>query len=157
MKTIDPQHTSYDRASQMRVTVFVVRHDEMITERLLKGALDALADTGVPEGNITVVRVPDLHALLIPVKTVLKEKKADACVALACDIGRTEHKQGRFDTAEKLLAELSLQYDIPVIPGFVLAKTVEDAVNCAGERVTNAGYGAAVSAMKCLQIGEILA
>ena len=76
-----------------RYAIVVARFNELIGERLVEGAIDALTRHGVARENITLVRVPGAFELPLAAKYLAAQKRYDAIIALGAVIrGQTDRK-----------------------------------------------------------------
>ena len=79
-------------ASTAKFTLVVGRFNSAIVDGLESGAIDTLRRHGVPEANITIVRVPGAYELPIAAKRVAQRGEVDAIIALGAVIrGGTPH------------------------------------------------------------------
>src|SRR5512132_4153245 len=75
-----------------RFALVASRFNHFIVDRLVEGALDALARHGAEPDAVTVVRVPGAWELPLVAQRVAESKKVDAVIALAAVIrGATPH------------------------------------------------------------------
>jgi hypothetical protein len=76
----------------LRFALVVARFNDLITERLLDGAVDALIRHGVEASDLQVIRVPGAWELPGAAAQVLARGGVDGVVALGCVIrGDTPH------------------------------------------------------------------
>ena len=73
-------------ASTAKFTLVVGRFNSAIVDGLESGAIDTLRRHGVPEANITIVRVPGAYELPIAAKRVAQRGEVDAIIALGAVI-----------------------------------------------------------------------
>jgi 6,7-dimethyl-8-ribityllumazine synthase len=133
----------------LRFALVVSRFNDLITERLLEGAVDALARHGVEPSDLQVIRVPGAWELPGAVARVLDGGEVDAVVTLGCVIrGATPHFD--FVAGEALggLGALARTASVPVILGVLTTDTLEQALERAGSKGGNKGWEAAVSALE---------
>jgi 6,7-dimethyl-8-ribityllumazine synthase len=69
-------------ASQVRVALVVSRFNELVTERLLAGALTCLDRLGQPDEGRSVLRVPGAWELPLAASQAARSGRVDAVVAL---------------------------------------------------------------------------
>lgn len=111
----------------LRIGIAVSRFNEVITTRLLEGALAALHDRGVVE--IDVARVPGAFELPIAVKTMAQSGRYDAVVALGAIIrGETQHHDYLAREVTRGVGEAALTSMVPVTYGVLTTETVEQAM-----------------------------
>ncbi len=129
------------------------RFNSLITEQLLKGALDAFRRHGVAEEHIDIIWVPGAYELPLVARAVLEKNEHDAVTALGAVIrGSTPHFDHVAGECSKGLAQLGLQYGKPVIFGVLTTDTIEQAIERAGTKAGNKGFDAAVSAVEMVNL-----
>ena len=141
-------------APEARVAIVVARFNSFINENLVDGALDVLKRQGlVPDEQITLVRVPGAVEIPLAVKKLAKSGKVDAIVALGCVIrGDTYHFELVANENSKCMAQVMLEYEIPVAFGVLTTDNVEQAIQRAGTKAGNKGAEAALSALEMINV-----
>src|SRR5947207_7303208 len=133
----------------LRFAVIMARFNSFITERLLAGALDALARTGCAESDIEIVKVPGSWEMPVVARELARAKRHDAIVALGAVIrGDTPHFDYVAGAMARGLAQVAMESGIPVGFGVLTTNTVEQAVDRAGAKGGNKGFDAAMSAIE---------
>jgi 6,7-dimethyl-8-ribityllumazine synthase len=145
-----------------RFALVVSRFNHFIVDRLVEGALDALARHGAELGNVTIVRVPGAWEIPTVVARLARHDagpaKIDAIVALAAVIrGSTPHFDYVAGEVTKGIAQVSLQTGVPVTFGVLTTDTIEQAIERAGTKAGNKGFDAAVSAVEMVSLSRSLA
>lgn len=136
-------------AKGLRFAILVSRFNSIITERLLSGALDALARTGASEEDIEIVKVPGSWELPVAAAEIARQKKHDAVICLSAVIrGDTPHFDFIAAEATKGLAHVSMDNGVPVAFGVLTTNTVEQAIDRAGAKSGNKGFDAAMTAVE---------
>jgi 6,7-dimethyl-8-ribityllumazine synthase len=154
-KTIEGELT----VRKARFAVLVTRFNSFITESLLKGAVDTLARHGAQNGDIDIIRIPGAFELPLVAQRLAGKKEYDAIIALGAVIrGGTPHFDYVAGECTKGLAQIGMQYDIPVAFGVLTTDTIEQAIERAGTKAGNKGAEAAITAIEMVnllrQIGE---
>ena len=141
-------------APEAKVAIVISRFNSFINESLLAGAIDTLKRFGeVSEDNITVVRVPGAVELPLITKRVAATKKYDAIIALGTVIrGGTPHFEFVAGECNKGLAQVAMDYDIPVAFGVLTTDTIEQAIERAGTKAGNKGSEAALGALEMVNV-----
>jgi 6,7-dimethyl-8-ribityllumazine synthase len=140
-----------------RFVVVASRFNNFIVEKLIDGALDALARHGADPANVAVVRVPGAWEMPTAVARVARKDKFDAVVALGAVIrGSTPHFDYIAAEVTKGLAHISLSSGVPVAFGVLTTDTIEQAVERAGTKAGNKGFDAALSAIEMVSLGRSL-
>jgi len=133
--------------------IVVGRFNSFVVESLLEGALDTLKRHGVSEENIRVVRVPGAFEIPLAVKRLAQQKQDDAIIALGAVIrGGTPHFEYVSGESSKGVAQVSLEYDIPVANGILTVNSIEQAVERSGTKMGNKGAEAALSVLEMVSV-----
>ncbi|HNX96466.1 MAG TPA: 6,7-dimethyl-8-ribityllumazine synthase [Candidatus Aminicenantes bacterium] len=136
-----------------RYGVIVSRFNSFITDRLLEGALDALLRSGVTEAEIEIVRVPGAFEIPLVAKRMLLSKRYQAIVCLAAVIrGETPHFDFVATEVTKGIAQLNMEFTVPVTYGVITADNTDQAVERAGNKMGNKGFSAAQTAIELLNL-----
>jgi 6,7-dimethyl-8-ribityllumazine synthase len=129
--------------------VIVSRFNDFISDRLLNGALDALARHGTNNEDIDIVKVPGSFEIPLMAKKMAQRQKYDAIICLGAVIrGSTPHFEYVSSEVSKGIASVSLESGVPVIFGVITTDTLEQAIERAGSKSGNKGWSAAVAAME---------
>lgn len=134
----------------LEFSIVVSRFNDLITSRLLAGALDALRRHGADDNRITVYRVPGAFEIpLLAAKLVRSQRTGDAIICLGCLIrGATPHFDYIASVATSGIADASAQSGVPVTFGVLTTDTIEQAIERAGTKAGNKGWEAAMSAIE---------
>jgi 6,7-dimethyl-8-ribityllumazine synthase len=133
----------------MKFAIVVSRFNSFITDRLLAGALDALARTGCAEADIEIVKVPGSWEMPAAARALAEQKKHDALICLGAVIrGETPHFEYVAGEAAKGLGQVAAQTGIPVGFGILTCHTLEQAIDRAGAKSGNKGFDAAMAAIE---------
>ncbi len=136
-----------------RFGIAVARFNSFISERLLEGALDALTRHGADAANIEVVRVPGAFEMPLVLKAMAESKKYDALIALGCVIrGETPHFEYVAGECSRGVAQVSMQYHLPVGFGVLTVDTIEQAIERAGAKAGNKGADAALTVIEMVNL-----
>jgi 6,7-dimethyl-8-ribityllumazine synthase len=132
-----------------KFAVIVSRFNDFISDRLLNGALDALARHGANDEDIDIVKVPGSFEIPLMAKKMAQKEKHDAIICLGAVIrGSTPHFEYVSAEVSKGVALVGLESGIPVIFGVITTDTLEQAIERAGLKSGNKGWAAAVAAME---------
>jgi 6,7-dimethyl-8-ribityllumazine synthase len=145
-------------AKGKKFAIVISRFNDFIGQSLLGGAVDTLKRTGgVNDDDITVVYVPGAVELPIAAKRIAASKKYDAIIALGVIIrGGTPHFDLVANESNKGLAQVSLEYDIPVAFGVLTTENMEQAIERAGTKMGNKGGEAALGALEMVNVLELI-
>jgi 6,7-dimethyl-8-ribityllumazine synthase len=135
--------------SGLKVGIVVSRFNELLSQRLLSGAVDALTRHGVDDAAIDVAWVPGAFEIPMLVKNLAASGRYDAVIALGVIIrGATPHFEYVAAEVSKGVAKAGLDSGVPVMFGVVTADSIEQAVERAGTKQGNKGWDAAVAAIE---------
>ena len=145
-------------ATGKKIAIVVARFNSFIVESLLSGAVDTLQRVGnIAAEDITVVRIPGAFELPLAVQRVAASKKYDAIVALGAVIrGGTPHFEYVSGECVKGIAQVAMQFDLPVAFGVLTVDSIEQAIERAGTKAGNKGGEAAMSALEMINVLEQL-
>lgn len=144
-----------DDGSGLRIGIALSRFNSAIGERLLGGALEALARHGVRPGDITVARVPG--AFELPLAAARLAEGHDAVVCLGAVIrGETPHFEYVAAEAARGIARLSQERGLPVLLGVLTVDTPEQALERSGGRLGNRGADAARAAIEMASLLKLM-
>jgi 6,7-dimethyl-8-ribityllumazine synthase len=131
-----------------RFGIVVGRFNELVTSRLLEGAVDCLVRHGVKENSISVYRVPGSFEIPQAARRI-SMTKVDAVICLGALIrGDTLHFDILSGQIVRDLAGVAKDAGKPVSFGIVTAETQEQALERAGSKAGNKGWHAALSAIE---------
>jgi 6,7-dimethyl-8-ribityllumazine synthase len=138
-----------------RVAILVSRYNELITNRLLEGALACCREAGLTAEQIDVVWVPGAFELP-SAAAAAADSRAYAClVALGAVIrGETPHFDYVAGETARGLNAVAVRHALPLGFGVLTVDTLQQAVDRAGGSAGNKGYEAAAAA---LQTADVLA
>ncbi|MBL4910768.1 MAG: 6,7-dimethyl-8-ribityllumazine synthase [Alteromonadaceae bacterium] len=142
------------KASGKKFAIVVSRFNSFVVERLLEGALDALKRHGdVADSDITIVKVPGAYELPIAAKRLAQKGEFDAIIAIGAVIrGGTPHFDFVAGECNKGLAQVAMEFTLPVAFGVITTDTIEQAIDRAGIKVGNKGAEAALSAIEMVNV-----
>jgi len=133
----------------LRVGICISRFNELLSSRLLGGALDALTRHGVEEDDVDVAWVPGAFEIPLVAKTMAASGSYDVVLALGVVIrGGTPHFEYVASEVSKGVAKVSLDSGVPVMFGVITADTIEQAVERAGTKHGNKGWDAALAGIE---------
>ena len=137
----------------MRVAIAASRFNEVITGKLLDGAVDGLIRHGVAEDHITAVWVPGAFELPVIAMKLAQSGRFDAVICVGAVIrGQTSHYDYVCNEASKGIAQVALTTGIPTLFGVVTAENIEQAIARAGCKAGNKGFDCALSAIEMVNL-----
>jgi 6,7-dimethyl-8-ribityllumazine synthase len=155
-----PECTTYEGmlvATGLRFGIVCSRFNEFFVSKLLEGAKDAIRRHGGSLGNVEVAWVPGSFEIPAVVKRLAASGRYDAVIALGVVIqGSTSHAQYINAEVSKGLAQVSMQYGLPVIYGVVTTESIEQAIERSGTKAGNRGASAAEAAIEMANLMKAL-
>jgi 6,7-dimethyl-8-ribityllumazine synthase len=131
-----------------RAAILVSRYNELITARLLDGALACFEEAGVPRAEVDVVWLPGAFELPAAAAAAAESGRYACLVALGAVVrGETPHFEYVAGAAANGLAEVSTRYALPVGFGVLTVDTLQQAMDRAGGSAGNKGHEAAAAAL----------
>jgi len=153
----EPQRGSLDGRG-LRIGIVVSRFNQPVTDRLLHGALSALAACGVAEDDVVVASVPGAVEIPLTARTLLARDDIAAVVALGAVIrGETSHYDYVCHMAAEGCLRVALESGRPVAFGVLTCENGEQALARAGEGRGNKGREAAEVAVELVNLHRGLA
>lgn len=136
-------------AEGLNVAVIVARFNADVTDRLLRGALDCLAEHGARPEEVEVLHVPGAWELPQTAARLVERGGSDAIVALGCVIrGETPHFDYVCAEASRGLGAVARASRIPVLFGVLTTDERAQALARAGDGPSNKGYETALAAVE---------
>lgn len=140
-------------AEGQKIAIVAGRFNEIITNKLLGGAIDAFKRHGGDENNIDIAWVPGSFEIPLVAKKMAESKKYDAVICLGAVIrGATAHFEMVANETTKGIATASLQTGVPVIFGVLTTDNIEQAVERAGSKAGNKGFEAVTTAIEMVNL-----
>lgn len=140
-----------------RFVLVAARFNDMIVERLIHGAEDALVRHGVSSDDITLVRVPGAWEMPWAVRKIAESGTADAIVTLGAVVrGATPHFDYVAGEVAKGVAAVSAATGVIVTFGVLTTDNFEQAIDRAGGKVGNKGADAALAALELVSLRGVL-
>jgi 6,7-dimethyl-8-ribityllumazine synthase len=131
----------------------VSRYNESITAKLLKGAIDTLAENGVSDASIDVAWVPGAFEIPLVADRMAKSGRYVAVICLGAVIrGETTHDQHINRAVSVGLGEAGLHSGVPVLFGVLTCDSLEQAIHRSGGNVGNKGSECALAALEMVNL-----
>jgi 6,7-dimethyl-8-ribityllumazine synthase len=135
--------------SGKRFAIVISRFNDLISKKLLEGALDCLLRHRTDRESITIVWTPGALEIPLVAQKLAASKRFDAVICLGAVIrGGTPHFDFVASEASKGIAKVGLDQGIPVINGVLTTDTIDQAIERAGTKAGNRGWNAAQSAIE---------
>ena len=146
------------RVGDLRIALVASRFNAPVVERLVAGAVEALAAQGADPASLELVRVPGAFDLPAVVRRLAESGRCDAIVALGAVIrGDTPHFDYVAGECAAGLARVASETGVPVAFGVLTTDTEEQAFERAGGSEGNRGADAARVAVELANLMRRLA
>lgn len=133
------------------IAIVVARFNDLITTRLLDGALDTIVRHGGADDRITVVHVPGSFEIPLVADRLAQSGKFAAVVCLGAVVqGQTSHHEYINQQVAAGLTNAGRTSGVPVTFGILTCETMEQAIDRAGGKVGNKGNEAALAAIEMI-------
>jgi 6,7-dimethyl-8-ribityllumazine synthase len=142
-------------ATGLRFAVVVARFNDFVTERLLEGALEALAAAGVAPEDVTTLRVPGSFEIPLAAQRAAETGRFAGVICLGCLIrGATPHFEYISSAVAHGLTAAAAGTGVPMAFGVLTTNSAEEALERAQPGPTNKGWE---SAMATVEMATLLA
>lgn len=129
--------------------IVVGRFNELVTGRLLDGALAGFRRHGVSDDRVTVVWVPGAFEIPLAALKLATSGRFCAVVTLGAVVrGETPHFDHVAGAASAGVADVMRRTGLPVVFGVLTTETMEQALDRAGGKLGNGGTRAAETAIE---------
>jgi 6,7-dimethyl-8-ribityllumazine synthase len=133
----------------LRVAIVCGRFNDLITNRLLDGALAGLAIHGVAEADVALAWVPGAFEIPLAAKTFALTGRYDAVVALGAVIrGDTAHFEYVAGPCAEGLQQAQLETGVPIVFGVLTTENLEQALERSDLEGDNKGEESARTALE---------
>jgi len=145
-------------AGDDQFAIIVSRFNDLITKRLLEGAIDTLRRHGLSEAGITVVHVPGSFELPLIAQRLANGGKFNAVICLGAVIqGETTHHEYINHQMAGGILQASLTSGVPVSFGVLTCQSMDQALDRAGGKAGNKGVEATLAAIEMVNVLRELA
>ena len=136
-----------------RVAILASRYNELITSRLLEGALACCREAGIARDDVDVVWVPGAFELPVAAAAAAGTGRYACLVALGAVVrGDTPHFEYVAGEAARGLNQVAVAHALPVGFGVLTVDTLQQAVDRAGGSAGNKGHEAAAAALQAADV-----
>lgn len=139
--------------SDVSFAIVVSRFNDLITTRLVDGAVDTIVRHGGDSDRIDVVHVPGSFEIPLVAQKLAAAGKYAAVICLGAVIqgSTTHHEYINSQVAAGIMAA-SRETGIPVTFGVITCESMEQALDRAGGKVGNKGTEAALAAIELVSL-----
>ena len=133
----------------MKVALVCGRFNDLITNRLLDGALAGLAIHGVAEDDVALAWVPGAFEIPLAAKTFALTGRYDAVIALGAVIrGDTAHFEYVAGPCAEGLQQAQLETGVPIVFGVLTTENLDQALERSDLEGDNKGEESARTALE---------
>ena len=136
-----------------RLAIVVARFNELVTGKLLDGAIECLRAHGIDEDDLLVAWVPGAFELPLVSRRLAVSGGFDAVICLGAVVrGETPHFDHVAGQAALGIRTAAEDTGVPVIFGVLTTDTLEQAIDRAGGKHGNKGWDAAMAALETASV-----
>jgi 6,7-dimethyl-8-ribityllumazine synthase len=136
-----------------RVAILVSRYNELITTKLLDGALACCAEAGLARDEVDVIWVPGAFELPVAAAAAAGTGRYSCLVALGAVVrGDTPHFEYVAGEAARGLGTVAVRHALPIGFGVLTVDTLQQAIDRAGGSAGNKGREAAAAALEAADV-----
>ena len=140
-----------------RYAIVAARFNEIVVERLVVGAREALERHGVPGSDITLVRCPGAFEIPAVTRQLVNSGHYQGVVALACVIrGATPHFDYVCAACASGLGSIAAETGFPIGMGVLTTQDMQQALERAGGKAGNKGADAALAVLELVNLRRAL-
>ena len=153
MRSINIIEGDFTPLPDVRFALVAARFNSFIVQSLINGAVDTLCRHGVPEASIDLIWTPGSFELPLATQRLAASERYDGIVALGAVIrGGTPHFEYVAGECTKGLAQVSMEFGVPVAFGVLTVDSIEQAIERSGTKAGNKGAEAALSALETVSL-----
>lgn len=139
--------------AEKRFAIVVSRFNDLVTSRLVDGAIQTIIRHGGSEADIDVVHVPGSFEIPLAAQKLAQSKTYAAVVCLGAVIqGSTTHHEYINSQVAGGLMKIGLETNLPVTFGVITCESMEQALDRAGGKVGNKGEEATLAAIEMISL-----
>ena len=143
-------------AKGMRFALVASRFNEVVSRRLVDGALDCILRHGGAESGVEVFWVHGSFEIPFMAQSLARSGRWDALICLGAVVrGETPHFDYVAGEAARGIARVGLESGVPTVFGVLTTDTLEQAMERAGAKGGNKGWDAALSAIEMVNLVKV--
>lgn len=140
-------------AADASFAIVVSRFNDLITKRLLEGAIDTIVRHGGSADKVAVAWVPGSFEIPLAASTLAKTGKYSAVICLGAVIqGSTSHHEYINSQVAAGIMSITRETGIPVTFGVITCESMDQALDRAGGKVGNKGHEATLAAIEMISL-----
>lgn len=142
-------------ASGQKIAIVAAQFNELVTKKLVSGAVTQLEKLGIASTDIAIFWVPGAFEIPRITRLITESHKYQGVIALGAVVrGATSHFDYVCQGVSSGIAEVSLNSSIPVMFGVLTTDTMEQATDRAGGKSGNKGAECATSLLEMLNLEQ---
>jgi len=147
------EHKVKLEAKGLRFALVASRFNEVVSRRLVDGAVDCILRHGGAESDVEVFWVHGSFEIPFLAQSLARSGRWDALICLGAVVrGETPHFDYVAGEAARGIARVGLETGVPVVFGVLTTETLEQAMDRAGAKGGNKGWDAALSAIETVNL-----
>ena len=140
-------------AADSTFAIVVSRFNDLITKRLLEGAIDTVVRHGGNVDKITVAWVPGSFEIPLAASKLARSGRFSAVICLGAVIqGSTTHHEYINSQVASGIMCITRETGIPVTFGVITCESMDQALDRAGGKVGNKGHEATLAAIEMINL-----
>jgi 6,7-dimethyl-8-ribityllumazine synthase len=144
--------------TKIKIGLVVSEWNNNITDKLLEGAVSALKENNISEGNIIIHRVPGTFELPLGAQYLLENNLVHGVITIGCVIqGETKHFDFVCQGATQGIVQVGLRYNKPVSFCVLTDENEQQSIDRSGGKHGNKGIECAISCLKMIHLKEEIA
>jgi 6,7-dimethyl-8-ribityllumazine synthase len=152
----DPRHGA-QQIQQRRFAIVAARYNEVITTRLVEGAMDGLSAAGYGGDDVDLTWVPGAFEIPLVAHKLAQSGRYSALICLGAIIrGETAHFDLIAAEVARGVAKASRETGVPIIFEVLATQDLSQAEARAGGAHGNKGWEAAKAALEMAEVMEAL-
>ena len=142
----------------LQIAVVVAQFNNLVTDRLVDGALTTLAERGIAESQVAIFKVPGAFEIPRLTQQLANHHQFNGVITLGAVIkGQTDHYQFISDAVTQQLAAIAAHSEVPVTFGLLTTSNIEQALNRAGGKAGNKGSECAAALLTLIDLDARIA
>jgi len=136
-----------------RIAIVISRFNKEVTDGLLKGALTVLVENNIEDKDTDIFYCPGAFEIPLTTMKLCETKKYKAVICLGAVVkGETAHFEFISFAATQGIAQINLEFGIPVAFGILTCYNDEQAAKRSADNSENKGAEAAHAALDMIKI-----
>jgi len=140
-------------ATDATFAIVVSRFNDLITSKLVEGALNTITRLGGDENKVDVVWVPGSFEIPLAASKLAATGKYSAVICVGAVIqGATTHHEYINSQVAAGIMKITQETGVPVTFGIITCESMDQALDRAGGKVGNKGTEAALAAIEMVNL-----